>query len=151
MATFKFTTALTQTGFGAVMGNVTNSIGGTTSGGGLSFMNIYSTAMPNLASIATLTKAGLPTPLVSFSLANRGSISGQVASLTSLPSATATATGTAVWFAMYNNNDESIIVGDISTLVANTGAVLLNDTAIVSGQLYQMQNISVIFPNAYTY
>jgi hypothetical protein len=108
--------------------------------------------MPSLATILTLTKATLPSALITVSLqTNALAASNGVSTIGTIGTANAIAGGVAQWFAMYHGNLEAIVVGDITTVTDGTGAIQLNDTTIVQGRSYQFQNISVTMPTTFTY
>lgn len=158
MPTFKLSAPQAGLGIYLLIGAASsnNSIGGSNNAGGaLSYMAVYSTPVPSAETIRTMTKAGLPTPLITFPLANKATngSGAHPATLAVIPLAVATASGTATWFAMYSaaTIEESLVIGDITDVATGTGAILLNDLAIVSGKSYQMQNISIALPLTYTF
>lgn len=149
MNTFKIYTQLSNAMLNNVMGTGTGVIGGQNT----TLIAVFSGVAPTPATFATWVVSTLPaTRLVTFSGYQMSPAASLSASLIpNIPTATATTSGIATWFVAYvQGGDGAMLMGDISDM-AGTATFRLNDTNIVTGQIYTIQNIAITMPNTFTF
>lgn len=111
-------------------------------------ITIYSGTIPSdVSTFVPATHAGnLLLEYTGVSVADNSAL--QYLYLSSLPTATASATGTASWFAIRSaSNADRAVLGDVTDEAGN-GALRLLSTSITSGNSVQIQNFSIKIASA---
>lgn len=131
MANTNISTAASTGRLKAACDFVVDLLDGGAGAGYIEIRNGTQPAGPGTSASGTLL-ATLPLSATAFGAATDASPSvATAAAITS--DSSAAASGTATWFRAYDSNAVAIIDGDVSTVVAGTGDMQLDDTAIVAG------------------